>query len=301
MKLKKLVSLLPVIALLSACGQPDIKLSEQQAEHGASPDVTAPMQDVVVYPDDRPSVPDGKVVWAKAQCAQCHGENGTGGSAKVAIGDKQWSRFHKPIDTYLLLMYGKPDTNHKAYRENFISHDLWNLTVYVHSLGVPVLNDDEIAAIDPVFGSNCAVCHGTKGDGDGPLMRNLEPMPANFQKFDRFFNRTDAVLFDHIANGIKWEGMPNFLGKEDKAKNVKFDEEYIHKLVAYVRKYQVSNAPTIVASASPSNLAEPKPAATKGGAAGGTRTGAGAQGSDLPGTNTSSNQPASPPDGGAAH
>ena len=62
-------------------------------------------------------------------------------------------------------------------------------------------------------------------------------MPANFQNFARFYDRSDFTLWDHIANGIKWEGMPNFLGKEDKAKNIKFDQAYIWKLVDYVRHF----------------------------------------------------------------
>ena len=31
--------------------------------------------------------------------------------------------------------------------------------------------------------------------------------------------------------------MPNFLGKEDKAKNIKFDDAYIWQLVDYVRHF----------------------------------------------------------------
>ena len=35
--------------------------------------------------------------------------------------------------------------------------------------------------------------------------------------------------------------MPNFLGKEDKLKKVKFDQAYIWKLVAYVRAFSSTN------------------------------------------------------------
>ena len=135
--------------------------------------------------------------------------------------------------------------------------------MYTRSLGQPALDDKTLSEVDPVFGSNCAVCHGTKGDGDGPLARNLEPMPANFQRFDRFFNRSDDVLFDHIANGIRWEGMPNFLGKKDGKKNVHFDEAYIRKLVQYVRKFQVNNAAVRTASAlAPGGAGSASPAPT---------------------------------------
>ena len=108
--------------------------------------------------------------------------------------------------------------------------------------------------VDAVFGSNCAVCHGKKGYGDGPLAHNLERIPANFQDFKRFYDRTDSTLWDHIANGIKWEGMPNFLGKEDKAKNIKFDEAYIWQLVDYVRHFHETTEKTLPSEAGKEKL-----------------------------------------------
>ncbi len=135
--------------------------------------------------------------------------------------------------------------NHPAVREKLSRREAWDLVFYVRSLGDLPLDDKTIADVDAVFGSNCAVCHGKKGYGDGPLSKNMEPVPANFQNKARFYDRSDAVLFDHIANGIKWEGMPNFLGKEDKAKDIKFDQAYIWKLVQYVRHFQETTESTL--------------------------------------------------------
>lgn len=245
MRFSKTLVIIPALALLAACGQTrlpmskdDPLLSEQQTE--------AP-HDFVVYPDDKPSVPDGKLVWDKSNCASCHGADGAGGKDVPALNDFLAMSEKKPVELYKRLTYGKggADKNDPHRLQQTLSNrEIWNLAFYARSLAVHPLTSAEISEIDPVFGSNCAVCHGTKGDGDGPLARNLEPWPANFQTFRRFYDRTDNVLYDHIANGIKWEGMPNFLGKEDRKKGVKFDQPYIRKLVQYVRNFHMSNDPT---------------------------------------------------------
>lgn len=235
-----LVLLVPAISILSSCTS-EVAVKDDNL---VAANLTR-KNDIELYPDDRPSVPDGKVYWGQQNCASCHGATGSGGSASVNLADKNWMRDRKPIDQYMLVAYGKPGTNHPALSDHLTKRQIWDIVFYTRSLAVPELNDPEIAAIDPVFGSNCAVCHGKKGKGDGPLAHSLEPVPANFSQFRRFYDREDKVLWDHIANGIKWEGMPNFLGKEDKAKNVKFDEQYIWKLVQYVRNFQETNLATL--------------------------------------------------------
>jgi mono/diheme cytochrome c family protein len=272
MKLRQLLPILPAIAILAGCGQGELKLDQKTASDLANPGLTAQPTNLVVYPDDRPSIADGKVAFGQ-NCASCHSGVGGGatpvtgsapttspegmpaaGAAPAATGakpnvnfDQRWANSIKPIDLYKVVAFG--ENGHPKFSDKLTAREIWNTVVYTHSLGQPPLTTKEIEAIDPVFGSNCAVCHGTKGDGDGPLMRNLEPAPANFQRFDRFMNRTDDVLFDHIANGIKWEGMPNFLGKKDAKKGVKFDEAYIKKLVQYVRKFSINHEPVMTASA----------------------------------------------------
>lgn len=212
--------------------------------------------DVELYPDDRPSIPNGKVPWTQQNCASCHGATGSGGSAAVDLSDKDLMRKQKPIDQFMIISYGKgeyvgkdgvnvPVKDHPAMHDKLTKRQMWDLTFYTRSLAIPELPDTTIAAITPVYGSNCMVCHGTKGKGDGPLHHNLEPQPANFSNFARFYDRTDDILYDHIANGIKWEGMPNFLGKEDKKKNIKFDKDYIWQLVQYVRNFHSTNEATI--------------------------------------------------------
>lgn len=259
MKLTKTLLLFPTVCLLASCAQTEMSVPEKDKQLVSFKQTEAPT-DFVVYPDDRPSIPDGKIVFEKHMCASCHGMDGSGGTGP-AIKDPMKIAQSKPVELYKSLTYGKDPQHHLL--GTMSNRDVWNLVFYCRSLGATPLTQAEIDEINPVFGSNCAVCHGTKGDGDGPLARNLEPMPANFQTFKRFYDRTDDVLFDHIANGIAFEGMPNFLGKEDKKKNVKFNHAYIKKLVQYVRTFHVSNDPT-------------NPELAKAGAATATATGASA-------------------------
>jgi len=253
MKTKALLLVLPITVFLSGCTQEfslkgaDEKLAERSVTEEA-------MQ--VVFPDDNPSVPDGKAVYEKMNCAECHSATGqpVAGKASLDLSSKTFMGKRKPLDQFIFLSYGGgsaegENINHPALKGKVSRRDIWDLVFYTRSLAVPALSDDEVAQIDAVFGSNCAVCHGKRGHGDGPLAKNLEPVPANFHKFERFYDRDDDMLWDHIANGIKWEGMPNFLNKQDSAKNVKFDEAYIRKLVQYIRHFHESNKPTLAQAA----------------------------------------------------
>jgi mono/diheme cytochrome c family protein len=247
----KLVLLLAFVSVLSGCGKQEVVLSEQKDDL-AKRTITQGGQEVI-YPDDDPSVPDGKVVWEKMNCATCHGATGSGSAGKCSrdLTNREQMRKEKPVDQYEFVYFGRKGLDHPAVKDQVSRRQAWDLVFYVRSLSCPALaeTDPEYAGIDEVFGSNCAVCHGKKGYGDGPIGKHLEPQPANFQNFARFYDRSDIVLWDHIANGIKWEGMPNFLGKEDKAKNVKFDQAYIWKLVQYVRHFHETTRPTIAQNA----------------------------------------------------
>ncbi len=252
---KSLLSLLPLICLLTGCTQP---LNLQGSQQDLAQKQVTEAANIISYPDDNPSSADGKLVFEKMNCAECHGATGAGESGKttVNLSDPKYMAKQKPVDQYSFLMYGRSGINHPSVKGKMSVRETWDLVFYTRSLATPLLAKSDWEAVDPVFGSNCAVCHGKKGFGDGPLAHNMEPLPANFHQFNRFYDREDDVLYDHIANGINnaagnptYAGMPNFLNKEDKTKNVKFDEAYIRKLVAYVRQFHSSAEPTLAEAA----------------------------------------------------
>ena len=53
-----------------------------------------------------------------------------------------------------------------------------------------------------LFATNCSMCHGPSGQGDGPLAKNLSPEPTNFTDEERATNRSLMGLFDAVSNGI---------------------------------------------------------------------------------------------------
>lgn len=239
------LSLFPVVSALSGCSDSQVNVKADSAL--VSTKATEGSHEPI-WPNDDPSIPDGKGIYEKQNCASCHGADGkpVEGKSKIDFSDKVWARKQKPVEQYDFITFGKKageTVEHPVVRDKLRPSEIWNLVFYVRSLSTPPLTDAEIAELDPVFGANCAVCHGKKGYGNGPLMKanTLQPLPANFQSFPRFYDRDDETLWDHIANGIKWEGMPNFLGKEDRRNKAKFDEPYIWRMVGYIRHFHESN------------------------------------------------------------
>lgn len=201
----------------------------------------------IIFPDFNPSIADGKVVWNKLQCAECHGESGTGvvGKATNDMTDPTRSASGKsPKFQYRTLAYGLPLWDHPKLKDKITNRELWDLVFYVRSLESPPLTDKELAQLEPIFGANCSACHGLRGFGDGDLANNINPMPANFHQYNRFFDRDDPMLHIHIAEGLYPSAMPDFLHKEDRTNNVVFDDALISKLVRYVRHFSVGYKPT---------------------------------------------------------
>ena len=67
------------------------------------------------------------------------------------------------------------------------------------SLPISLLPVEQTKAL---FATNCSMCHGQSGQGDGPLAKNLSPEPTNFTDEERATNRSLMGLFDAVSNGI---------------------------------------------------------------------------------------------------
>jgi len=65
-------------------------------------------------------------------------------------------------------------------------------------------------AVASLFQNNCASCHGLKGQGDGPLSAQFNPIPTDFTDMERASNRSVLGLFDAISNGINDTAMAAF-------------------------------------------------------------------------------------------
>ncbi len=76
----------------------------------------------------------------------------------------------------------------------------------------PLPNDTaSLARGQQVYAQNCAVCHGPRGAGNGPLAANLNPPPATLQG-GHLLTHTDGDLYYWLSHGIPGTAMPAFSG-----------------------------------------------------------------------------------------
>ncbi len=75
------------------------------------------------------------------------------------------------------------------------------------------------------FGTQCALCHGEKGDGKGDLATDMKLNLPDFTKADSLAKRTDGELFAIVAKGK--DPMPSQKGR--------LTDPHIWNLVNYLR------------------------------------------------------------------
>ena len=74
--------------------------------------------------------------------------------------------------------------------------------------------------------SNCAMCHGELGDGEGFLAVGLDPKPRDFTSFTEMSRIPDSQIISAIKNGVSGTAMPA---------HPDFDDKQIEELVLYIR------------------------------------------------------------------
>lgn len=78
---------------------------------------------------------------------------------------------------------------------------------------------------DKLFQTNCQMCHGPQGHGDGPAGESLDPKPKNLAAFQKTVG--DDYLFWRISEGkpgtsmVAWKGI--------------LTEDQIWKIVSFIR------------------------------------------------------------------
>ncbi len=182
------------------------------------------------YPSHKPSIVSGEKVY-KSNCSSCHGSPVNKSSEWV-----QKLRQSTIAQQFEVVCNGGKD---HEFRFDLSVDERWDSLIYMRAqtLGYFAEGTDEYAAISSTFGGNCAVCHGTRGQGDGNLYKSLYPPPANFQMFERLYNRSDANLHHKVTHGIPWTAMPAWKKRYDFDKDQNFSPEMIWKLIRYVRQF----------------------------------------------------------------
>jgi mono/diheme cytochrome c family protein len=178
------------------------------------------------YPTKDPSVVEGKKLFTQ-NCSSCHG---FGQSPKQHNFTLKYINSVTPSHLFKAITSSE---KHPSFKDKLSINERWDVVMYLRYelFGMPQKYDDMMIK----FGSNCAVCHGTRGFGDGDIHYFLNPPPANFNQFDRLYEKTDDKLFEEISDGIPWTAMPPWANRFDKDKNFTFDEKFRWELVKYVR------------------------------------------------------------------
>lgn len=73
-----------------------------------------------------------------------------------------------------------------------------------------VVSDQMIAHGAKVFATNCAMCHGNEGKGDGPAGASLNPPPRNFVEGKWKKGGTRLGIFGVVTNGLPPSSMASF-------------------------------------------------------------------------------------------
>lgn len=91
-----------------------------------------------------------------------------------------------------------------------------------------------------LFETNCASCHGTTGEGNGPVGAALQPPPRNFTKgvFKFDTDKDGKTGTDADLKNVITQGAAAFGGSPLMAPWPAFSDDDIANLIAYIRTFK---------------------------------------------------------------
>ena len=197
-----------LMEITNLCAAPFTNPNQARVDNSA-PDLR------LVIPGRDPLFARGSTLFAQ-NCGGCHGANGDGnGLAASGLSPKPKNLRQYRFSTQGLariLWNGVAGSAMPAWRD-FSTTDLASLTAYVQSLydtSVDVAQTPAsiLARGAVVYVSNCLICHGAQGKGDGPVGMALLPRPANFTAMQPDTARVIQVLNE----GVPGTSMPPWPG-----------------------------------------------------------------------------------------
>ncbi len=171
-------------------------------------------------------------------CLGCHQLNGKGGK----IGPDLSNVGNRLTDGYIKMAIEMPHMvmpesimpkieipqNLLPLVQSFLSNNKNNNNVkYANLISTPPYK------IDNAYKSNCAPCHGLKGDGFGFNASNLDVSPGNFTDGKKISLRSDNALYDTIYGGGRIMNKNHFMPPWGQ----KFDKKEIVEYVSKIRKF----------------------------------------------------------------
>lgn len=158
------------LALLAACGPPQLfpngptaipTLVAATRPPSALEPTETPSFAVLSYPVRPPSAREGQVIYAQ-ECAQCHGEDGTGevpGSRNFL--DLDYIRGETPVNFYAAVTEGRGEM--PSYKDLLSSDERWDVVFFIWRLST---SPEMIQQGREIYEQNCVTCHGENGDAE---------------------------------------------------------------------------------------------------------------------------------------
>lgn len=195
-------------------------------------------------------------------CSVCHGDKGDGNSRAKEGLVTQPRDFTQPGLSKVLtreqmihvLLHGRPGTAMVGWSSRLSKDQAASIVDYIRSTFMShqtdnsvnkskVDSDHHVSFMDQTlsdglvgnydngklfYESNCATCHGIKGDGNGPRAYFIFPKPRNFLAKNSRMRLNRTVLFNAIKYGIRGKEMPAW-GKVINDQEIANVVEYVFK------------------------------------------------------------------------
>jgi len=99
---------------------------------------------------------------------------------------------------------------------NNIVNNIKSKILKLNLISVSPVRWPDILNGNKIFKTSCATCHGTNGDGNGVLAKNLNPKPTNFLNNTLMNSVSPFQIYNTIRLGISGTSMPPFNSLSDK-------------------------------------------------------------------------------------
>jgi high-affinity iron transporter len=158
------------------------------------------------------AVQNGKVVSQSEFNEQVEFSDTAVQSAKAIRDFSQDAAFIKDIESLNIKIKSKTDPSEVSkLARNLQGRAIELAKIEVAPLDYPRISDGKL-----LFANNCASCHGSNGQGDGPAGKGLDPKPANFHLTDKKMESSPFQYFNTIRLGVPGTAMPPFSQLSDK-------------------------------------------------------------------------------------
>jgi mono/diheme cytochrome c family protein len=201
----------------SLCAAPFVNPSQANADRPTFSTVATATSGSAAPPSTRQNLAVRGAELFAQDCAGCHGSAGDG-AGRAAAGllprpaNLRASRYATP-GLASTLWNGVVGSSMPAWRD-LPAADLASLVTHVQALHTPprdagiLASTSTLARGATVYAANCVSCHGTNGDGRGPVAKVLLPHPADLTR-----KQPDASLVQRVLNeGVPGTAMPPWPG-----------------------------------------------------------------------------------------